>query len=100
MSLLKESLESIESLSILYLEEVDAVEAHEAGADAHQEEAGRQENEVDDHVHVAPAVRAGKHVGVLHDGGLKGEELHQTWTASSVRVLLCLRAVRCYRGPA
>ena len=28
MSLLKESLESIESLSILYLEEVDAVEAH------------------------------------------------------------------------
>ena len=40
------------------LEEVNAVEAHEAGADAHEEEAGHEEGEVDDHVHVAPPVRA------------------------------------------
>ena len=77
------------------LEEVNTVEAHEAGTDAHEEEAGHEEGEVDDHVHVAPAVRTGEHVSVLHYGSLKSQKkdaLNWTELCFLLVIFLCLRA--------
>ena len=85
------------------LEQVDAVEAHEAGADAHQEEARGQQDEVDGQVQVAAPVRAREHVGVLHDRGLKRtrevEKISLLGLDLGFCLFYCLRAVGCLGGP-